>query len=278
MTILLRILLVAVMAGCCADANARVTAHKDVVPEGYNFWIHQPDDSAARARPLIIFLHGSSLCGTNLDRVRNYGCLSALEAGRKVDAFLLAPQNPGGSWKPKRVMNTLQWVINHFNVDTTRISVVGMSLGGYGTIDFVAEYPDKVAAAMAICGGGTVSSFKQLNQVPMWIIHGLADRAVSVKESRKVVESMRQADASTPLLRYDEWPGIDHGQPARVLYMTELYQWLLSHSTADSPRQVNRDIEISPAKMKSAYKDLDSSKLRKHRGVVAKKKRRTTKK
>jgi hypothetical protein len=129
---------------------------------GYDFWLYEPKGWEADSiqKPLVVFLHGASLCGRNLDRVRRYGTLDALDRGRMIDAFVLAPQNPGGAWKPSMIMDAVNWVSENYQVDTNRIYVLGMSLGGYGTIDFAATYPDKIAAAMAICGGGTVKNLE----------------------------------------------------------------------------------------------------------------------
>ena len=46
---------------------------------------------------------------------------------------------------------TLEWVKQHFPYNRQRVYVVGMSMGGYGTIDYCSAYPDSVAAAMALC-------------------------------------------------------------------------------------------------------------------------------
>ncbi len=75
----------------------------------------------------------------------------------------------------------------HYDVDTTRVYVIGMSLGGYGTLDFVGTYPQRVAAAMALCGGSTLKDMSGLADVPFWIQHGTADRAVPVSQSKAVV-------------------------------------------------------------------------------------------
>ena len=49
---------------------------KDSIPGGYDFWVYTPQDYyySLEATPVVIFLHGRSLCGRNLSRVRRYGC------------------------------------------------------------------------------------------------------------------------------------------------------------------------------------------------------------
>ena len=53
----------------------------------------------------------------------------------------------------KKIMQVLDWVKTNYQCDTTRVYVLGMSLGGYGTMDVCGTYPDRIAAGMALCGG-----------------------------------------------------------------------------------------------------------------------------
>lgn len=209
-----------------------------------------------RGLPIVVFLHGRSLCGTDLYRVRRYGTLDALTMGCKVDAVVIAPQNRGDSWwKPERVMRIVDWVAERHDVDTTRLYVLGMSLGGYGAIDFAAAYPDRTAAAIGLCGGASGNDLDGLTELPLWIMHGTADRDVPVSASRRVRDAVVKAD-TTNLMRYEELQGVGHSLLARVFYLHETYDWLFKHSTTDSPRTVNRDIEISINRLNNAYKGL----------------------
>ena len=238
--------------------GAKITAHKGEVKDGYNFWLSEPD-TVSEKKPVVIFLHGASLCGNDLQKVKRYGTIDAVERGRKIDAYVIAPQNPGGSWNPEKVMNVLEYVESKHNIDTDRVYVVGMSLGGYGTMSFATAYPDKVAAAIAMCGGNTYKDSAPLNEVPLWIIHGTGDRDVSVAKSDQVVESMKAADPETPRLVYDRIPGMNHSKPARVFYMPETYEWLFEHSLADRDRPVAETFELDESQWNSAYQNLDYS-------------------
>ena len=243
-----------------AQTKYTFTTYRNVVNNGYNFWISLPDDYETKQdkMPVVIFLHGHSLCGSDLNRVRKYGCLDAISMGRDIDAMVIAPQNPGGPWNPSKIMNVLNWVQGHFAMDTNRIYVIGMSLGGYGTFDFVATYPEKFAAAMALCGGSSRKDFCDLNKVPLWIIHGTADKDVSVSQSQRIVDAMK-ACGPTNLLRFDKFKGVNHSQLAKMFYIPDTYTWLLSHSKADSVRHVNTSIDITVASLGNAYQNIDRS-------------------
>ncbi len=253
--ILFALILISTSLSCFAEMSGTIEAKRGVVD--YNFWLYTPHEYEPQGHslPLIIFLHGASLCGNNLDRVRRYGTLDAIEKGMNIPMLVAAPQNPGGAWNPKKLNDMLEWVKANYNVDSTRIYVLGMSLGGYGTMDFTAAYPEKIAAAMALCGGCSLKDVQSLGQVPLWIMHGTGDRAVSVAQSKRVVSALQDA-GNDHLLRYYWVPGGSHGLLARCFYMQATYDWLIAHSTADKPREIDRDIEIDRKDFNVSYREL----------------------
>lgn len=259
----LRTLATACLLVFCVLATAqplrkgKFEAMRGKVADNYNFWVYTPGDYEEEGHPLplVIFLHGASLCGRNLDRVRRYGVLDAIERGKVIPALVLAPQNPGGAWKPERINRLLEWMEQNYRVDTTRVYVIGMSLGGYGTLDFVGTYPDKVAAAMALCGGCSLSNMDGLGRLPLWIIHGTADRAVGISQSKRVVDYL-QDNHEDSLLRYDWIEGGSHGLLARLFYLQKSYDWLFTHSTMDRPRQADRSFDIDMDDIRQTYDEL----------------------
>ena len=242
-----------------AQGTDLLSAKKNVIPGGYNFWIYTPEDYyyTQESTPLVLFLHGASLCGHDLNRALRYGTVAAIKMGRQVPALVITPQNPGGPWNPKKLNDILEWLDNNdYAYDHARVYVLGMSLGGYGTLDFVGTYPEKVAAAMALCGGCTLKDQSRMGELPLWIIHGTADKAVSVRESQTVVNRMKQAGI-TDRLRFDWLPGASHGALARYFYTYKTYEWLFSHSLRDPDRPVNRDIDITQGDLNQAYRDME---------------------
>lgn len=221
---------------------------KGKIPGGYNFWVYTPQDYyfSLESTPVVIFLHGASLCGRNLNRVRRYGPLDAIVRGREINALTIVPQNPGGAWSPKKVMQVLDWVKENYKCDTTRVYVLGMSLGGYGTMDVCGTYPERIAAGIALCGGTSLKDVSGLGKLPFWIFHGTADRAVPIRQSKIVVEKLQNTHNDTRL-RYTWFKGGNHGMPVRVFYLRKTYEWLFSHCLLDKDRTVNKDIDISTA-------------------------------
>lgn len=230
---------------------------KGEIPGGYDFWVYTPTDYyySLETTPVVMFLHGASLCSKDMNRSRRYGPLDAIVRGRQIDALVIVPQNPGGAWNPDKLNDILEWTKKNYAMDSTRVYVLGMSLGGYGTMDFAAAYPDKIAAAMALCGGCSAKDKSGLGRLPLWIIHGTGDRAVPVKQSQTVVKQLQDTN-NDKRLRFDWLRGASHGALARILYMRKTYEWLFSHSTADPGRPVRQDITIDNSDLKKAYNDM----------------------
>ncbi len=244
------------LCGLCAKAQDFV-AHRGKVPDSYNFWFYDPQTTVDPNAhfPLLIFLHGQSLCGTNLDKVKKYGPINAVAKGRIIDSYIVAPQNPKGPWNPEKIWKIVEWAKKNYAVDATRIYVYGMSLGGYGTLDLAARYPDQIAAAMAMCGGATAKDLSGLRKLPLWIVHGTADKAVRVDASDRVVQAIKATGDDSRLI-YSRLPGVDHGRLARIFYLTLPYDWLFSHSINDPKRECNKSFTLTNAMMDDAYNDI----------------------
>lgn len=239
-------------------SKAQLVACRNVIPDNYDFWLYLPKDyaTAIEKKPVILFLHGRSLSGDDLSLVRHYGCINALLRGREIDAIVIAPQSKT-AWKPGKLMELYNWVTTNYRSDTNRFYVLGMSMGGFGTLDFVAAYPDKVAAAMSMCGGSTAKSLCGLNDVPLWIIHGTADQDVPVWRSERVVDSMCVCGDTSRLI-FNKLKSVNHTSLVRVFYLQQTYDWLFSHTLTDSLRLANKDYTISRELLYAAYDDLEN--------------------
>jgi poly(3-hydroxybutyrate) depolymerase len=76
----------------------------------YPFWLHLPNREVLEAKaPLIIFLHGRSLSGTNINKVRKYGMLYAIDRGKTIPAIVAAPQLASGPWNPDKVLEVIEY-------------------------------------------------------------------------------------------------------------------------------------------------------------------------
>jgi len=197
----------------------------------YHYWCYEPENYNANKDslwPVFVFLHGRSLSGTNLDLVRKYGLIAEVEKGRKFPAIIIAPQvNNGESWSPDKVISCLNELAKTHRIDTTRISITGMSLGGYGSLHTAGKYPEKFCAVAAFCGGGKAKDACKLSTIPVWVAHGKLDRAVPFGESYEIVERIKSCD--TKNVKFTVFETHDHGALERMFRTSELYDFFLKN-------------------------------------------------
>ncbi|HEX2661140.1 MAG TPA: prolyl oligopeptidase family serine peptidase, partial [Polyangia bacterium] len=92
-------------------------------------------------------------------------------------------------------------------VDPAQLYITGMSMGGFGTFDAAARFPDKWRAAVPVCGGYDETQVASLVGLPLWAFHAEDDPAVPVGRTRDVIAAIR-AHGGTP--RYTEYPASAH--------------------------------------------------------------------
>lgn len=224
----MRILLLLFIVLCVnLDTKAEIKPIKNKTK--YDFLLRTPSNYAENSdkHPVIIFLHGKSLSGNNLERVKRYGVLAAIQKGNEIPAIVVAPQTNNG-WNPDHIIEVIDYVLAHYNADPSRVYVCGMSMGGYGTMHVAGKFPDRIAAAVAICGGGSLADACNLTEVPIWIQHGSNDRAVPASESKKIYNAIlkcdKSADATLTIIK-----GGTHGSVERLFHQDKIYDWMLSY-------------------------------------------------
>jgi predicted peptidase len=186
-----------------------------------------PDSDTLRKYPLVIFLHGSGERGNDNEAQLKWGVMNfATDQNMMLHpALVIAPQCPEKmSWSnfsrdknstqmqlqptPTRPMELLigliHQVIKTMPVDSNRIYITGLSMGGFGTYDAIERYPELFAAAIPVCGGGDVSKVASIAHIPIWIVLGSEDPAVNPLYSLDMLQALTKAGAHPGFTQYPE--------------------------------------------------------------------------
>jgi len=200
--------------------------------KGYSYWLHVPKNAVENTKlPVLIVLHGRSLSGNNLNRVKRYGVLRAMERGKEIEAVIVAPQTNSG-WDPDKIMEVLEQVLADYPADSNRVYVCGMSMRAYGTMDLAGKYPERIAAAVAICGGGNAHYACSLTEVPIWLQHGSADRIIPPSESKALYQAIKRCDEAADT-RLTIIPGGTHGSVERLFHGNKIYEFMFRYRKSD---------------------------------------------
>ncbi len=195
------------------------------LPRGYGV-------KAKQKWPLILFLHGAGERGDDLELVKKHGIPRLVEQRDDFPFIAVSPQCPQNTWWADHfdALDTLlEDIISAYAVDTRRMYLTGLSMGGYGTWHYACLHPDRFAAIVPICGGGpTIFGFPErvrvLKDVPIWAFHVAKDPLVSVKESETLVNILQEIGGN---VRFTVYPDAEHDSWTETYNNPALYEWLL---------------------------------------------------
>lgn len=184
--------------------------------------------------PVILFLHGSTERGTDVNDVRRLGLPAALDGGLRIPAIVVSPQIPEDTaWESRALKKLLDAVLPGLRADRSRLHVTGLSLGGFGTWNLVETYPDLFAAAAPVSGGGDPEMAYAIRDVPVWIFHGLNDVNVSPYQSMAMAEAMLWQGAEVKVTMYRD---LAHDCWTETYGNRDLYRWMFSHRRKPQPK------------------------------------------
>ena len=149
--------------------------------------------------------------------------------------ILVSPQSPAfpGGWPVSLVDEIIARTKADTRVDTTRIYLTGLSLGGYGTWSYAVSRPSVVAAVVPIAGAGSTGQACAMKDVPVWAFHGDADATVNFSGSVNMVAAINTCSPGprvTPRLTI--YPGVGHDSSTRTYDESaghDTYTWMLGY-------------------------------------------------
>lgn len=235
--------LLSIVSAHSAEPEAREWAAKNGTVVKYR-WSQPEKIEPGKVYPLVLFLHGAGERGTDNTAHLKHGIRPILAGAEKLDQpiFLIAPQCPQGRWwapanmekmelsEAKKSNDLLDAVMELAGetmkkqpVDKDRFYVTGISMGGFATWYLLGRTPEKIAAAVPICGGGDPSLAKRFKDVPIWTFHGEKDPAVPVRTTRDMVAALEKAGGKPKVTYY---PEVEHDSWTQTYEDPEVFRWL----------------------------------------------------
>lgn len=206
--------------------------------------------------PLVVFLHGAGEKGTNNTSQMAYGpdtfgsysarttypaivifpqcpCSSEVQWSRREidtstgDRIFTFPVEEAPNYAMKMVIELVRKLMEEEAVDTQRIYISGLSMGGIGTFEFLYYAPDLPAAAAPMAGGydsALVRTFPQ--EVAFRIHHGADDNVVPTRYSREMYLKLEELGYE---VEYYEAEGRGH-QWNYVLNDPDYIEWMFNQA------------------------------------------------
>jgi len=216
--------------------------------KGFQYCLSEPKDLAAGEKvPLVVVMHGAGERGGVWCMPLVWGAPELVSyCARKGQKAIFVAGHVMGSqqwvntpWakkephefpaEPSKSMAAIIDVVGELlkdpRVDTSRVYVTGVSMGGYGTWDFAMRKTEWFAAAMPVCGGAANAELKRLKDLPLWVHHGGADNVVPTVRSQTAVEELKKLGSA---VKYSEYPGVGHNSWAKAYPDDKVLDWLFA--------------------------------------------------
>lgn len=200
------------------------------LPSGYS-------TNSTQRWPLIFFLHGAGERGDDVMAVAKHGVPQFDTRMPDFPFIVVSPQCPAGQvWSQDTLLALLDDVEDRYAVDTHRVYLTGLSMGGYGTWEFGLDHANRFAAIAPVSGGGDVISpylaagtnKLAIKTLPIWAFHGAKDPTVPIEEAQRMIKFMQQLGDKD--VRLTIYPEAKHDCWTQTYTNAELYKWFLKHS------------------------------------------------
>jgi hypothetical protein len=178
------------------------------VPRGHIVTLPQGYSKDGPGYPLIIFLHGDGERGNQLvdglkivERTGLPQVMNGTYWDKTRPFIVVAPQlfpkdQNGGDWYSSRVREVYDMAVKLYNVDTSRVYLTGLSLGGMGTWNALNDpyFKDKIAATLVSSTTGTIKPESCANVINAghWNFYGTTDTYWPLINSQNGVNSFNK--------------------------------------------------------------------------------------
>lgn len=193
----------------------------------FNYLLYLPEqyNKIDKKWPLLLYLHGGSGRGDNLDKIMWYPVPKMLKDNNSFPFIVVCPQCPEGkSWvESEELITLLDNISENYKVDEHRIYLVGYSMGGYGVWFTAYRHPEYFAAIAPMSGMTNTLWASMLKDLPIWVFHGAKDDVVPVEETMMMIDAIEKEGGSVKA-SIDQEGG---HRPPTIEEHEQLFEWLL---------------------------------------------------
>ena len=199
-----------------------------------NYWLYTPAN-ATEKMPLIVYLHGGSGKGDDLELVVGNGFPQFLNEGTLGDipAYIIMPQVPSAhkGWVEltNPIKELIEFMHDTYRTNSEKVGLTGHSMGGTGTYSLAAAFPSLFFRVAPLSGSikNTEANLSALSQMDVWSFVGSEDKIVTPDSSIEFVTALQKRN---PNARNTVLEGADHFEVPSLVYLSEEYgliDWLI---------------------------------------------------
>ena len=199
------------------------------------YWLYTPKNATSNM-PLILYLHGGSGKGSDLNLVVKDGFPKYLKDGEleNIKAYVIIPQLPSNyrAWLDikQSIKDLILNISENYNINENKISITGHSMGGIGTYDISLAYPELFSCMAPMSGRikNTQENINKLSNMPIWAFVGSADTTSDTSSAIEFIDSLSKVNKNAKISILD---GATHSKVPELGYKgTDVINWLISNS------------------------------------------------
>ena len=205
------------------------------------YWLYVPDLSIVKTYkdiPLIVYLHGSSRCGNDINKVVTLvTSLPRFIKDKKVQpkAIVVMPQCPEGhDWYPEVVMSLINVIKSNFDINENKIALTGHSLGGNGAWNVAVGLPNvfSVTVPVSLWVHGDLGPVSDLPNCRVRFIYESSGYDEAKKRANAYINKVIQEKGSqySRIITMEVIPKTNHETVANVYKDTDLIQWMINQT------------------------------------------------
>ena len=212
--------------------------------ETINYWLFKPAN-ATQNMPLIVYLHGGSGKGNDINTLTANGFCMWVSEGRFDDtpAYIIFPQLStdynGWAGNKTNVRGLITSVVKEYSIDKEKISLVGHSMGGTGAFSLAAAYPTLFSRVMPMSGSITNNerNIAALSQLQVWAIVGAKDTIVSPDSTIEFIAALQEARADAKITILEEATHFTVPEEAFLSDDLDVVGWLIERKKETEPKE-----------------------------------------
>lgn len=200
----------------------------------FNYLLALPEGFSAEEKlPMLVFLHGAGERGTDTSSLKRQAIPRMLDAGLSSRAIILAPHIATGVWNgvADELAELIDIIAQRCNADRLRLSITGLSMGGYGTWEMALSHKQLFSAIAPICGGGMSWRAGELCDMPIRAYHGDADDVVPYRNTIEMVDRVNACGGKAECIILHN---VDHNSWDWAYEHSDLIEWLISHKKSET--------------------------------------------
>jgi predicted esterase len=228
-----------VLVYCFEERTFRYTGGKYQDTE-IKYRLHTPKTiRKGRKYPLIIHLHGIGEAGSDniSSLVHLHSILPMMIGPEQEDFFMLVTQcpeeTPSWDFRPTKdgtldvLMAAMEHVLAENPIDTRRMTITGVSSGGWGVWELLLKHPDMFAGVVpAACSAPPqIQRLTGLTQTPIWSFTNKGDSQVNPQSIQNAMHVIYNSGGSMAFTECDA-PGHNAWRPAMEDY--NCFRWMLA--------------------------------------------------